>query len=210
MQFVSLLSFFFRWTELPNMPTGRFDASALCVQSEPEAILVVGGLHGPECAELLTHTAGASRGGGGGDAWRWRQLNPMHDAREYRPGMLLLPSGGDRQRVLVAGSGRSATAEILHLSCRDPSDRGQWTRIARLSRQFSDTSLVEINNRVYAIGSFLACSSQLLSSNDLILNLFGLLDLLGNVNELSSIAPGQLTVRHILRSRMPFSVCAFF
>ncbi len=59
--------FFCRWTDLPNVPTRRSNASALCVQSEPEAILVVGGLDGPECAELLTHTAGAS-GGGGGDA----------------------------------------------------------------------------------------------------------------------------------------------
>ncbi len=155
--------FFCRWTDLPNMPTRRQNASALCVQSEPEAILVVGGYRygqpeAPRCAELLTHTAGAS--GGGGDAWRWRQLNPMHEARGWRPGMLLLPSGGDRQRVLVAG-GFTATAEILHLSCRDPSDSGQWTRIAPLSTRFSSTSLVEFNNRVFAIGSFLACSSHL-------------------------------------------------
>ncbi len=215
MQCVSLLSFFCRWTDLPNMPTGRCFASALCVQSEPEAILVVGGLglsEAPLCAELLTHAAGASGGGGGGGAtWQWRKLNPMHDGRECRPGMLLLSSsGGDRQRVLVAGGWRSATAEILHLSCRDPSDSGQWTRIAPLSTEFSDTSLVEFNSRIFAIGSFLACSSHLLSSNDLIINLFGLLDLRGSVNELSSNAPGQLTVRQILRSWMPFSVCAFF
>ncbi len=162
MQCVSLLSFFCRWTDLPNMPTERWRASALCVQSEPEAILVVGGQGGqseaPRCAELLTHTAGAL-GGGGGDAWRWRQLNPMHEARELRPGMLLLSSGGDRQRVVVAGGGGSATAEILHLSCRDPSDSGQWMRIARLSTGFLHASLVEFDNRVYAIGSFLACIS---------------------------------------------------
>ncbi len=29
------------------------------------------------------------------------------------------------------------------------------------------------------------------------------------MNELSSNAPGELSVRQILRSRMPFSVCAF-
>ncbi len=212
MQCVSLLSFFCRWTDLPNMPTGRLGASALCVQTELEAILVVGGDYfgsreAPRCAELLTHTAGTS--GRGGATWRWRQLNPMHDAHEWQPGMLLLSSGGDRQRVLVAGGGRSATAEILHLSCRDPSDSGQWTRIARLSMRFSSTFLVEFNSRVFAIGSFLACISPSLS-NDLILNLFGLLDLYSNVNELSSNAPGQLTVREILRSWMPFSVCAFF
>ncbi len=161
MQCVSLLSFFCRWTDLPNMPTKRQDASALCVQSEPEAILVVGGQpQAYRCAELLTHTAGAS-GGGGGDAWRWRQLNPMHEARDMRPGMLLSSSDGDRQRVLVAGGGESATAEILHLSCRDPSDRGQWTLIAPLSTEFDFTYLVEFNNRVYAIGSFLACTSHL-------------------------------------------------
>ncbi len=156
---------------LPNMPTGRREASALCVQSEPEAVLVVGGFRSghPEayrCAELLTHTAGAS--GGGGATWRWRRLNPMHEERNRRPGMLLLSSDGDRQRVLVAGGGVTATAgggsdtaEILHLSCRDPSDSGQWTRIAPLSTEFDFTYLVEFNNRVYAIGSFLACTSHL-------------------------------------------------
>ncbi len=163
---VIALFFFCRWTDLPNMPTERSGASALCVQSEPEAILVVGGdypfpTEPRRCAELLTHTAGASGGGRGGDAWRWRQLNPMHEARVWRPGMLLLSSsGGDRQRVLVAG-GRSDTAEILHLSCRDPSDSGQWTLIAPLSTEFCSTSLVEFDNRVFAIGSFLACSSHL-------------------------------------------------
>ncbi len=151
---VIALFFFCRWTDLPNMPIGRSSASALCVQSEPEAILVVGGdsTEASRCAELLTHTAGASGGGRGGDAWRWRQLNPMHEARELRPGMLLLSSsGGDRQRVLVAG-GRSDTAEILHLSCRDPSDSGQWTRIAHLSTWFLHASLVEFNKRIFAIG----------------------------------------------------------
>ncbi len=132
---MSLVFFPFRWSDLPNMPTARSYASALCVQNEPEAILVVGGFRGPpeapRCAELLTHTAGAS----GGDVWRWRRLNPMHEARRRRPGMLLLLSGGDRQRVLVAGGG-SGTAEILQLSCSDPCDSGQWTRIAPLSTQF--------------------------------------------------------------------------
>ncbi len=139
------------------MPTRRFDASALCLQSRPEAVLVVGGykVHSPEapwrCAELLTHTAGAS-GGGGGDTWRWQKLNEMHERREHRPGMLLLQAGGDRQRVLVAG-GKSITAEILHLSLSDPSDCGQWTRIACLSNMFHDTFFVEWNNHIFAIGS---------------------------------------------------------
>ncbi len=127
------------------MPTKRWDASALCMQDGPEAVLVVGGCNSSSseaprrCAELLTHTAGAS---GGGGAWRWRKLNEMHEGREYRPGMLLLPAGCDRQRVLVAG-GNSRTAEILQLSCSDPSDCGQWTRIAGLSEGFDSTSLVQ-------------------------------------------------------------------
>ncbi len=154
------MQYFFlcRWIELPNMPTGRYGASALCVQSRPDAVVVVGGYgFSPEapsrCAELLTLTAGAS--GGGEGAWRWRKLNEMHEGRDGRPGMLLLPSGGDRQRVLVAG-GESRTAESLQLSCSDPSDCGQWTLIAPLSDECYDTLLVEWNNRIFAIGSFLA------------------------------------------------------
>ncbi len=162
MRVCSIPLFFFscRWVDLPNMPTGRHGASALCLQSTPDAVLVAGGfrLHSPEaswrCAELLTHTAGAS--GGGGDTWRWRKLNEMHEGREHRPGMLLLQARGDRHRVLVAG-GASKTAEILQLSCSDPSDCGQWTRIAPLSTPFLPTSLVEWREHIFAIGSFLAC-----------------------------------------------------
>ncbi len=150
-----------RWTDLPNMPTARYSASALCLQSRPEAILVVGGSEGvstrkPQYAELLTHTAGASRGGG--DAWRWRKLKEMQEDRGWRPGILLLQAGGDRQRVLVAG-GASKTAEILQLSCSDPADSGQWTLIAHLSDILLFTFLVECSNRIFAIGSFLACIS---------------------------------------------------
>ncbi len=149
-----------RWIDLPNMPTGRYNASALCLQSRPEAVLVVGG-HGfssepDRCAELLTHTSGAS--GGGGDAWQWRKLKKMNEGHRDRPGMLLLQAGGERQRVLVAGGGRSSTAEILQLSCSDFSDCGQWTLIAPLSTLFFETSLVECRNRIFAIGSFLACT----------------------------------------------------
>ncbi len=133
------------------MPTGRYGASALCRQCGPDTVLVVGGYgfssEAPQCAELLTHTAGAS--GGGGGAWQWRKLSNMHEGHEHRPGMLLLQAGGDRQRVLVAG-GQSSTAEILQLSCSDPSGCGQWTLIAPLSEEFYDTLLV------FAIGSFLA------------------------------------------------------
>ncbi len=137
------------------MPTRRYCASALCVQSRPDAVLVVGGRESSSeasrCAELLTHTAGASAGGGGEGAWRWRELNKMNELRSDRPGTLLLQAGCGRQRVLVAG-GSSRTAEILQLSCSDPSDRGQWTLIAPLSGGFYETLLVEFSNRIFAIG----------------------------------------------------------
>ncbi len=189
------------------MPTGRCDASALCLQSRPEAVLVVGGDNAfssqvSRCAELLIHTAPRGRGGGG--AWRWRKLKKMHQGRDERPGMLLLQAGGDRQRVLVAGGNRS-TAEILHVSCRDRSDCGQWTRIAPLSDEFYSTFLVECSNRIFVIGSFLACTKPFFAK-DYLLHLLGLLDDLRNVNELTTSAPGQLTVRKILKSRIPFSV----
>ncbi len=138
------------------MPTARYGASALCVQSRPEAVLVVGGYNTSpseephRCAELLTHRTGASEGGE--SAWRWLKLNKMHQGHERRPGMLLLQAGGDRQRILVAG-GRSRTAEILQLSCSDPSDCGQWTRIVPLSEEFFETLLVEFSSRIFAIGS---------------------------------------------------------
>ncbi len=160
---VCSMSMFFscRWIELPEMPTGRYDASALCLRSRPEAVLVVGGgglsSEGPRFAELLTHTEGAS--GGGEGAWRWRKLNEMNEGRINRPGMLLLHAGGDRQRVLVVG-GESSTAEILHLSCSDSSDCGQWTLIAPMSEYFSFTFLANFGNRIFAIGSFLACMTN--------------------------------------------------
>ncbi len=189
------------------MPTGRWNASALCVQSRPDAVLVVGGRDSSSeaprrCAELLTHSAGAS--GGGDGAWRWRKLKKMNEGRIDRPGMLLLQAGGDRQRVLVTG-GRGRTAEILQLSCSDPSDCGQWTLIAPLSEYFSFTFLAKFGNRIFAIGSFLVCIVPSFLK-DLLLNLIWFLDEYGDVNELTSSAPGQLTVRVILRSRIPFSV----
>ncbi len=147
------------------MPTGKYGASALCVQSRPDAVLVVGGYNrspeAPRCAELLIHTAGASEGVEGG-VWRWRKLNEMHEGRIRRPGMLLLQAGGDRQRVLVAG-GESRTAEILQLSCSDPNDCGQWTQIAPLSEEFNGASLVEWSNRIFAISSFLVCTTPFFS-----------------------------------------------
>ncbi len=146
------------------MPTGRWNASALCLQSGPEAVLVVGGEeevittppHSPglhQCAELLEALEGE------GDAWQWRRLSNMHEGRNRRPGMLLLrQAGGYQQRVLVVGEG-SSTAEILQLSCSDHSDRGQWTLIAPLTMRFSSTSLVEWSDRIFAFGLFLSCIS---------------------------------------------------
>ncbi len=88
----------------------------------------------------------------------------MHEDREDRPGVLLLLSGGDRQRVLVAG-GIESTAEILQLSCSDPSDCGQWTLIAPLSTEFDSTFLVPCSNRIFAIGAFLACAKPFFSKD---------------------------------------------
>ncbi len=177
-----VITFPCRWIDLPNMPTARYCASALCLRARPEAVLLVGGKdislpveyddgngvfssQAPRCAELLTHTSGAS---GGGGAWRWRKLNKMHEARYCRPGMLVLQAGGDRQRVLVAG-GESRTAEILQLSCSDPTDCGQWTLIANLSTGSNSTSLVQCSNRIFAFGSFLACTTPFFSK-DLLLH----------------------------------------
>ncbi len=53
--------------------------------------------------------------------------------------------------------GRSRTAKILQLSCSDQSDCGQWALIAPLSEYFSFTFLAKLGNRIFAIGSFLAC-----------------------------------------------------
>ncbi len=162
MQYV--ITFSCRWTDLANMPTARYDASALCLQCGPEAVLVVAGDHHssetPRCAELLTHTAGAS--GGGEGVWQWRKLNKMNEGHRDRPGMLLLQAGGDSQRVLVAGGG-SRTAEILHLSLSDPSDCGQWNLIAPLPMYFSFTFFVEWSNRIFAIGSLLVCTTPSIS-----------------------------------------------
>ncbi len=156
------------------------------MQDGPEAVLVVGGVNSipgflfyynssetSRCAELLTHTAISSRGGGGGggETWQWRKLNPMLGGHSRRPGMLLLP-GGARQRVLVAGGGAISTAEILQLSCSDPFDNGQWTRIAPLSHWFYETFLVEWSNRIFAISSFVACITLSFSKN--LLHLFWL------------------------------------
>ncbi len=114
------------------------------------AVLVVGGVGGNENeAELLINRP-HQQGGGGGDPWRWQQLSPMREAREYRPGILLL----GRERVLVVGGGRR-TAEILQLP-HDDNDRGVWTLLTQpLTRGFGRTFLVNFNNRIVGVGELL-------------------------------------------------------
>ncbi len=119
------------------------------------AVLVVGGLGGNwNEADLLTnrpHQRGREQGsGGGGSAWRWRQLSPMREGRWNRPGILLL----GRERVLVVGGGYggSKTAELLQLP-RDDNDQGVWTLLTQpLSRDFRRTFLVNFYNRIVAVG----------------------------------------------------------
>ncbi len=101
--------------------------------------------------------------------------------------------------------GESRTAEILQLSCSDPSDSGQWTLIAPLSSLYFDTFLVEWRDHIFAIGSSLACTTSFFSKDSL-LHLLCLLDAFRKVNELTTSAPGQLTVRAISRSRKPLFV----
>ncbi len=61
-------------------------------------------------------------------------MSEMHKGRDDPSGVLLL-SVGDRWRALVAG-GESSTVEVLQISCSDPSDRGQLTRITFQSEVF--------------------------------------------------------------------------
>ncbi len=122
------------------------------------AVLVVGGLGGSSHeAELLTNRPHQGRGeqasGGGGGAWRWQQLSPMHKERPFRPGILML----GRERVLVVGGGSSGrnTAEVLQLP-HDDNDRGVWTLLTQpLTRDFYRTFLLNFDNRILAVGEFL-------------------------------------------------------
>ncbi len=138
---------------LPDMPTARRAASALCVQKCPEAILVVGGAdylrEAPYSAELLLNAPRDS-----GDAWQWRKLNEMQGKRSWEPGLLLLAGSGARQRVIVAGGG-THTAELLQFSCDDPSDCGQWTQLTSLTQAFYTTFIIELTDRIFTIGLFL-------------------------------------------------------
>ncbi len=135
------------WTALPNLPTARQCASAICVKQTPDVVVVVGGVNKSRlnCTELLYGNASQT-----GQSWRWRTLTSMHEARE-KSGVLLLNDGEEIQRILVAG-GRNQTAEVLKISCTNAEDRGQWTLIAPLSSAFNETSLVCFNGRILAFG----------------------------------------------------------
>ncbi len=142
---------FYSWTALPDMPTARWNSSALCVNDAPDVVLVVGGENEHDylsSAELLVPSRT-------GQPWRWRRLTPMLESR-LKPGvLLLLPLSGNEEnhRVLVAGGGRN-TAELLTIAYKNTSDRGQWTLISPLSRRFFEASLICFNGRIFAIGRF--------------------------------------------------------
>ncbi len=152
-QIVTLIHF--RWSNLPLMPTRRFDASALVVKSceNDLAILVVGGLSSSATsreAEVLTRRY-EKTDGTASHPWRWQYLPQMLKSRPWQPGVLLLDSG----RILVAG-GRSNTAEVLRIPQDDHNvddySRAQWTLIdGLLSHVFENTRLATIGGRIFAI-----------------------------------------------------------
>ncbi len=157
------------------MSKQSYNQSALCFgtgDNDDEAfVLVVGGSGGTgNEAALLTNRPHQARGNRHGQ-WRWQQLSPMQEKRDWRPGLLLL--GGER--VLVCGgndgdggggtgvgfrqrrffnwfSRGRATAEILQLP-RGGSDTGVWTRLTHsMTQQLRTTFLVKFNHRIVAIG----------------------------------------------------------
>lgn len=143
--------FFNRWTRLPDMPTKKYCASALCVRNNLDTVLVVGGESGYDIersADVLYKTTDQP-----GEVWRWRTLNPMLERRCCKPGMIQLEQVGssDVQKVLVAG-GWSRTTEVLKFSCNDPFDCGQWTIVGPLTRLFKSTFLVGLKDSIFAFG----------------------------------------------------------
>ncbi len=122
-------------------------------EGDDVAILIVGGNCGTgKEAEMLTSRPRRTRRdqGKGGNPWRWQQLSPMQMGRHGHPGMLRL----GKERVLVVGSGRGRSAEILQLP-RGDNDRGVWTLLCEtMTQQFGKTFLVNFNNRILAFGKF--------------------------------------------------------
>ncbi len=84
--------------------------------------------------------------------WRWQQLSPMLEERDWQPGLLLL--GGER--VLVCGGCTflgSRTAEILQLPRGDNDSKGVWTLLTQeFTHDFCSTYLVKFNRRIKAVG----------------------------------------------------------
>ncbi len=116
------------------------------------AVLVVGGFGGDgHEAELLTNHPPQRRGeqGSGGSAWRWRQLSPMQEKRNERPGLLLL----GRERVLVVGGAvGNKTAEMLQLP-RNDNDKGVWTLLTQqMTWDYNTNFLINFNNRIVVVG----------------------------------------------------------
>ncbi len=141
------------------MPGRRYGHSALHINCNRDAILLIGGLtdlkinpqKGSQSAFLLVNTPHS-----GGQPWRWQTLTPMSDGR-CDAGVLQMgpPQGGTRiQRVLVAGGGRE-TAEILRIDCPDASDHGQWTQIGHLTHKLYATFLVALGDHVLAFGKLM-------------------------------------------------------
>ncbi len=106
------------------MDKGYCAQSALFIgtgdDEEDAVVLVVGGTGGTgkEAALLTTrpHQTTAVQANQDGQ-WRWQQLSPMHEKRDYLPG--LLPLG--RERVLVCGGYYgSRTAEIPSVTATIP------------------------------------------------------------------------------------------
>ncbi len=115
------------------------------------AVLVVGGNCGTgKEAELLTSRPRRLRRdqGSEGNPWRWQLLSPMQSGRPNCPGMLRL----GKERVLVVGSGRGRSAEILQLP-RGDNDRGVWTLLHEtMTQEFAKTFLVNFSGRILAFG----------------------------------------------------------
>ncbi len=137
------------------MPERLWAASPLHVKCDSDTVMIIGGLresdfeseHLSRSISLLVNTARS-----GGEQWQWRTLSPMSEGRAFSAVLQLGHQEGQNrtQRVLVAGGDRT-TAEILTVDCSDPSDRGQWTPIAPLSRELSATCLAALGDRVLAV-----------------------------------------------------------
>ncbi len=146
-----------RWSLMPYMPQTMKCASALHINCDRDAIIIIGGQRGIlfAPAALLERVFLLVRPRNS-EPWQWRALSPMCDGRGS-PGMLQMGPPGESpriQRVLVAGGWRD-TAEILKVDCTDASDRGQWTRIGRLSRTLKATTLIALNDRVLVFGELM-------------------------------------------------------